>query len=444
MTTRTLLTRLEHRFLWGKDYSGHLARPAVDAVRLAVLVARDFVDGGLTLRAMSLVYTTLLSLVPLLAFSFSILKGFGVHYELEPLLSGYLAPLGVEKSKEIVDSIVGFVDNMNVRVLGAVGLGLLVYTVVSLMQKVEGAFNEVWRVKSERSFAERFATFVSALTVGPLLVFSALAITGTVMNNAVMEYVRSMPGAGWVIQVLAALVPYALVIVAFTFLYIFVPNTRVKLRHALVGGVVAGLLWESVGYVFASFAAGASNYQAIYATFASAVLFMIWIYLSWLILLIGASIAFYRQHPGFVRTGSREIHLTSAEVVRCALLLIARVGRRFYDGGSPPTLEQLAVSVGMPGHALEGVLIALETQRILAHTDGDPPGYVPAVPFERTTVAGVLERLNEHRADGGYPVKLPEDPRVDEIIGKSLCAVREATERITLRDLSVDAPADAR
>ena len=154
----TTIRDLEQRYIWERDYSHEPVwlRGLVHVTRMLILLIHDFLDGDLNLFAMSLVYTTLLSFVPLLALSFSILKGFGVHNRLEDTLQSYLAPLGDEKSIQLAENIVGFVDNMNVRVLGAVGLAFLLYTVISLMQKVEGAFNDVWRVQQQRSFGERF------------------------------------------------------------------------------------------------------------------------------------------------------------------------------------------------------------------------------------------------------------------------------------------------
>jgi len=269
------LIELEQRLVWDTDYSQSQVwiRIPVAVMRTLIYVYREFSSGELNLRAMSLVYTSILSLVPLLAFSFSVLKGFGVQNQVEPLLLEYFAALGPEKSEEITTTIVEFVNNIDVRVLGAVGLGLLVYTIITLMQKIEAAFNHAWHVKANRTFTERFATFISVLTVGPLLVFAALAITGSVLNNALMRTVTDYEPFGTIAVEFARLTPYLLVISAFTFLYLLIPNTRVKFFSALVGGIVAGMLWETAGYIFAYFVASASKYQAVYATFGTAMFF---------------------------------------------------------------------------------------------------------------------------------------------------------------------------
>src|SRR5215471_179259 len=169
----------------------HLARPAwkpyaIRAARLAIVLFRDFWSGGLTLWTMSLVYTTLLSMVPLLALSFSVLKAFGVHSRIEPMLQDLLAPLG-EQGHEITGRLVEFIDHMNVGVLGSVGLALLIYTVVSLMEKIEGSFNSIWHVTQLRSLGERFSRYLSVLMVGPILIFSAIGITAIAFDSDIVR-----------------------------------------------------------------------------------------------------------------------------------------------------------------------------------------------------------------------------------------------------------------
>ncbi len=436
---KTYLHDLEQRYIWDRDYRDGpwWQRTLVAAARTVILLIRDFFDGDLNLRAMSLVYTTLLSLVPLLALSFSILKGFGVQNRLDDTLASYLAPLGDQQAAQITENVVGFVNNMNVRVLGAVGLAFLVFTVVSLMQKIEDAFNKVWRIPAQRSFGERFTTFISALTVGPLLIFAAIAITGSVMNTTIMGYLQDLPLIGAVVDTLFRLIPFMLVITAFTFLYAFIPNTRVQLPAALIGGVIAGILWQGLGFGFASFAAGASKYQAVYATFASAILFMIWLYLNWLILLVGASVAFYRQHPEVLYMGKREVYLSHALIERYALTLLAMIGRRFYSGDPAATLADLAAGCRVPGHALEPVLTRLEGTGMLTRTDDEPARYVPSAPFETTSVDDILARLARYEPERTYAPALDPEPAIAALEERWQNGRAEALGDVSLKDLAL-------
>ncbi len=434
----TLLRELEKRYIWERDYANAplLLRGVIYAARLLILLVRDLVEGDMSMRAMSLVYTTLLSFVPLLALSFSILKGFGVQNRLDETLRTALAPLGDEKALQLSENIIHFVNNMNVGVLGAVGLVFLIYTVVSLMQKIENSFNHVWRIDVQRSFGNRFSTFLSVITIGPLLIFSAIAITGSAMNTSLMSYLQSTAVIGTAIELIARLIPFALVIAAFTFLYGLIPNTRVHLSAALTGGIVAGILWETLSFTFASFAAGASRYQAIYATFASAILFMIWLYLNWLILLVGASIAFYRQHPEVVATGLRAVYFSRALTQDYALSLLARIGQRHYDNEPAYTLAALADEYQVPSHALEYVLTKLVEIGVLVVTDTEEARYLPNVPFEATSVAHVLDLLDHHQPPGTYsppPVTEAQVEAMNQIISS---ARQQSLHDITLKSLA--------
>jgi membrane protein len=436
------LIELEQRLVWDNDYSQSEAwiRIPVAIARTLVYVYREFSSGELNLRAMSLVYTSILSLVPLLAFSFSVLKGFGVQNQIEPLLLEYFWALGPEKSEEITIRIVEFVNNIDVRVLGAVGLALLVYTIITLMQKIEAAFNHAWHVKAHRSFAERFATFISVLTVGPLLVFAALAITGSVLNNSVMQAVTNYEPFGTVAAESARLTPYFLVISAFTFLYILIPNTRVKFLTALVGGVVAGLLWESAGYIFAYFVASATKYQAVYATFGTAMFFMIWLYVSWLILLVGASISYYVQNPNIVIARARKWRFSYATFEGVALTVLVRIVNGYYAKEASLTTDSLSAAQQVPPEMIDKVIAVLENAKVISRNAATPAAYMLRVPPEETSVASVVQALRQYQIVGSRRVELASDPVMESLLTKIDLGIAQALGDTSLKALAQNGP----
>ncbi len=347
-------------------------------LQIIAMVIRDWMGGMLTLRSMSLVYTTLLSIVPLLAVSISVLKGFGVHNELEPALAGLLAPLG-DKSAEVSEKIVGFVDNMQIGVLGALGLALLLFTVVSLIQKIEAAFNATWRLQSSRSLMQRFSNYLSVVLVGPVLIFTAAGITASLGSHSILEAINALPFMNDAIRLIGYILPYILVIGAFTFIYILVPNTRVRPVSALYGAVVAGILWKGSGFLFASFASGSTKYTAIYSSFAIMLLFMIWLFLVWLILLIGSSIAYYHQHPERLHWGELNNRLSARMREQLVLQLMVNIGRS-YDARSemPSTIDNLANYQQVSAEILDRMLLALESDGLVRRSSDDPPCYLPA------------------------------------------------------------------
>ena len=434
---RGLLGRIEATF-WGprgEDLPPWKLR-ALRLGRTALVIGQDLGRGQLTLRAMSLVYTTLLSLVPLLALSFSVLKAFGVSSQIQPMLLGFLSPLG-ESGADLARRIVGFIDNMNVGVLGALGLGFLLYTAVSLVQKVEEAFNFIWHVPRPRPIGERFSRYLSVLLVGPILVFSALGITATLMNT---EAVRNLLAIGLLeqtVQVLGRLAPYALVIAAFTFLYMFIPNARVRFTSALIGGAAGGIAWQTAGWAFAIFVASSGQYSAIYSGFAILLLFMIWLYVSWMILLFGASVAFYAQHPEYLYATGGEPRLSNRMRERLALTVMSLVARDFAIGRTMTSKPELARRLGMPMHTLQVVLDALEEQGLVVCSAADPPKYLPARDPASVRVVDVLESV---RAAGEKrflsPAHLPAPEAVDAVLEQVRQATESALGDLSLSDLS--------
>src|SRR5947208_2070760 len=211
-------------------------------IKISLMVVRDFFENLLKLQAMALAFKTLLSLAPLLAVVFSILKAFGVHNRMAPALAQALAPLG-EKGQEITAYLIGFVDKMKAGALGSVGLVTLFITVLSLMGTIEDAFNCIWHVKAPRKLTRKFSDYLSVILVGPVLVFAALTITATLQSNSFVQKMISLEPFGIVILTLLKFVPYFTLWGAFTFLYVFIPNTRVKLTSAVVGGLLAAVLW---------------------------------------------------------------------------------------------------------------------------------------------------------------------------------------------------------
>lgn len=370
-------------------------RGLIRALRMFWVLARELAEGQLSLRAMSLVYTTLLSIVPLLAVSFSVLKAFEVQNQLEPLLQRLLEPLGPQ-GQEVSDKIIEFVSNMKVGVLGAVGVGLLFYTVLSLLQKTERAFNDIWRVKQDRSFAQRFTEYLSVLIIGPVLVFSALGLTASLMNSSAVHAMSAWPVLGMLIAAVPNLLPYLLIIAAFTFGYSFVPNTKVSLSAAATGALFAGIIWQTTGWLFTAFLANAGSYTAIYSAFATLILFMIWLYLSWLILLLGASIAFYVQHPESVRL--HPVILGNRGREETGLALLWHIAEALYAGRRPPTLRELSARLDQPSLELDESLTRLIEGGFLLLSQDDPPRYAPAKPLDTTPLTAVLVCLRGRSA----------------------------------------------
>jgi len=345
-------------------------RAAIVVIRFVYAVVRDVVAGNLTLRAMGLVYITILSVVPVIAISFSILKGFGYHRELEPLLYKFLEPMG-DKGVELTDQVIGFVENIQGDVLAGVGLVLLFITTVSMAQKVEDSFNHVWRVDQSRNLAQRLSEYLSVILVGPVIMVTAIAMIAAVQSNTMVTELTEIAPIGATVGFIGKLAPFMLVVVGFTFVYWFLPNTRVRFFAAMLGGLTGGFLWAGTGVLFAAFVANSARTLSIYATFAIVIIALIWLYLCWLILLVGAQVSFYYQRPEYLRIGFRPISIGGRQREQIAFSLMAEAARAFRDGDKPPTLNSIAESARLPGLLMVPVVNRLIAAQLITRNNKD-------------------------------------------------------------------------
>ncbi|GAC1624432.1 MAG: YihY/virulence factor BrkB family protein [Nevskia sp.] len=354
-----------HGWLWTREPASPVERRLLHVARYALALLRDLIEGEISLRAMSLVYTTLLSLVPFLALAFSVLKALGVHNSLEPVLEQLLAPLG-EQAAVISRSILGFVDNIKVGVLGSLGVGMLLYTAVSMISKIERSFNYIWKIGLTRGATQRFGEYLSVLIIGPVLVFSALGLTASVRSSAIVTTLAAIEPFGTTLLLLTRLAPYALIVAAFTFMYAFIPNTRVRLFAAAAGGLFAGVVWESASVGFATFVAGASSYSAIYSGFAIVIILLIWLYLGWLIILFGCRLAFYVQNPRYLSGAVEAAPPGSRESEFLALCVMRLTASRFIAGQPPLAFEEVQRGLAISGERLERTVGDLVANGVLA------------------------------------------------------------------------------
>lgn len=418
-------------WLWKQDDESR--RPSVrfswHLARILFAVVRDVMNGHITLHAMSLVYTTLLSIVPMLALSFSVLKGLGAHNELEPLLRNLVQPLG-SQGEDIVTNVLGFVDNMKVGVLGSLGLGFLVFTVISLVQKVERSFNEIWRVSQIRPIGQRFSNYLSVIIVGPVLVVSAIGSTATLVGSDMVKELLLIQPLGWVYSALSSLMPYLMIILLFTFVYIFIPNTRVKFRHALLGGIIGGAAWQSAIFGFTRFVVN-SNYEAIYSGFAVGILLLIWIYVAWLILLMGSSVAFYSQHAGQI-TRERVVEPCARLDEMAALEIVYRVARQFDSVGGGLEVHELESELGVGPEAAERVIERLTLGNILSFAGVEGDKLCPAQSLDRIALADVLyviRRPDRHKPDVSSNVE-----EVEALANQLDTVIEDAFSQVSLLD----------
>ncbi|RRQ23354.1 YihY/virulence factor BrkB family protein [Guyparkeria sp. SCN-R1] len=388
------------RWIWHHRPATRLGRTAQRLTRAMLSVLSSASRGDLQLNAMSLSYTTLLSMVPLLAVAFSVLKAFGSASVIEPFLLSIMAPLG-DAADELTLRLLDFVDNIRVGVLGAVGIALLFFTVIALMQKIERVFNRIWNVHQLRSMSARFANYLSVLMVGPVLVIAAGSLTATLLAAPGVREFAELSVLATLLKWLGYLVPLAVWTAAFAFLYLFIPNTRVRPSSALVGGLVAAILWNLLGLLFGGLIAGSTSYTAVYSAFASLVLFLIWLQIAWMIVLVGAGISYAWQHSDRLTLG-KPVPVHPGTRLAAAIVVLDDIERRFEDGKLPPDRDQLAGRIEhyreLAQVWIDPLLEKLVEANLLRITEpADTTCFLPARPGERITLAAV-ERAIEGKS----------------------------------------------
>jgi membrane protein len=420
------------RYLFGEFSEG--ATPGGVALRLLrypYAILRDLSRGQINLYAMGLVYATLLSLVPLIAFAFAVLKAFGAHRELAPVIYEFFKPVG-NHAQELTQRVMDFADSVSTGVVGSLGLALLLWTLLGTIKKVEDGFNFLWRVEHARSFARRVTEYVALLIVGPIVVVSFIGLSHRALDTATGSIGRYMPFwdriTTWAIEV----APFFMVTAIFTAVYMFVPNTKVKWKPALIGGVTAGLLWAIVGKLFTALVVYSTRLNVVYAGFALIVAALLWTYFGWLILLIGAQLSFYVQNRHYLRLGLVELRLSAVQRETLTLKVMYLIARAYQDGKTRWTLDSLAHELGMPGLAVSRIVSALEGAHLLTVTEDEQ--LLPARDLGSIPIQEIMDIARNEKAGQVAPRNL-KLPAVDQIAGVMDAAWRKSCGDTTLRDL---------
>ncbi|NLW49364.1 MAG: YihY family inner membrane protein [Candidatus Brocadiaceae bacterium] len=398
-------------------------------VRIVLLALRGFRTDRCSLRASALTYFTVLSIVPAVAMTFGVAKGFGLEAMLEERIRTAL-----HGQPEVADHLIRFsqslLESARGGVIAGVGIAVLFWTVIKVLTHVEKSFNAIWGVEEQRPLPRRFADYLSMMLIGPVLLIVSGGVTVLVAGK-VQGFVQGVSLLGFLAPVvtrLLRLLPYCLGWGLFAFAYIVMPNTRVRFRSALLGGVVAGTLYQIVQWVYIAFQVGVAKYNAVYGSFAALPLFLVWLQLSWLIVLFGAELSFASQN---VETYEFEpdCRLASRSSKRLvALRIVQVVVQRFAGGLNPLTAAEISRQVGVPIRLTTEILHELVEARVLSETpieNAKDLAHLPARPPEQLTIAFVLEALDDR---GGDTLRPAESPELEEL-ADSLRAFREELRR---------------
>lgn len=402
--------------------------------RIFYFAVREFNAHRCLLSAAALTYTTLLSLVPLLALMFSVLKGLGVQRRLEAFFLEGFTP-GTE---EVATRIIEYIDRTNMGTLGALGLAGLVVTAIAMVGGVERELNKIWGVEKGRSWGRKFSDYLSILLICPILVVAALGMTSYIQGAGMLSSLLQLPGVSHLVLLLATLLPYFFIWVALTFVYAYLPNTSIPLLSAVHGGVVAGTLWQltQLGYVY--FQINVAKYNAIYGAFAQLPIFLSWLYIVWAIVLFGAAISFAHHRLSVdPKSGMRlKPHYSFKDREELGLKLLVLVGRNFYRGEEPWSAPALALRLGAASHLVHEILSQHCRAGILrSASKGEEEIFFLARAPEHLPVDQIIEAMR--LSDGAETEVAATDgeAKIRKILDQVEESRKAALADVTLRDL---------
>lgn len=372
-------------------------------LRIIIIVSQNFTKDKLQVQAASLTYYTLLSVVPIIAMAFAIAKGFGFEQRLEAELTSLL-----KGHEEIVDQLMVFatrtLENTQGGVLAGVGIVLLFWSVMRLLISIELSFNAIWQVAKSRSWIRKFTEYLSIMLIAPIMIIlsSSLTVVITSEIESLVSTVDLLKAIGPVIFFFIRLIPYALIWLLFTFIYMVMPNTKVNFGSALVAGIIAGTAFQLVEWGYIHFQVGVSKYNAIYGSFAALPLFLIWVNISWLITLIGAEVAYANQFVTEIKHEIAGEKLTTSQIHIISMMVCKRLADNYQGGREPESAQLIANDLEIPFGITAKVLEILKAVHLITEVElegNQLNGFLPMRSLEVLRVSELIELINSNGED---------------------------------------------
>lgn len=381
-------------------------------LRVLVLSWRQFHEDKCPLRASALTFYSLLSLVPVLAMAFGVSKGFGLEKALErQLLTKF------QGQEEVIVTVTNFANSLlettRGSVIAGVGILLLFWTIVRVLGHIENSFNHIWQIEKQRSFIRRISDYLSAMVICPLLLIMSSAATVLIKTQVafVVQKVSLIGAISPAIFMALRLLPYCVVWVLFTFIYMFIPNTKVSFRSGIFAGVLAGTLYQLFQWVYLWSQIGVSKYNAIYGSFAALPLFLIWLQISWLIVLFGAELSSAHQNEETFEFESDCSDISYAFKKLLTLRVAHLLVKDFSEGNPPLSAGQIARRLEIPIRLVREIVYGLVESKVVSEVCGpenEETAYQPARDIDLYTIKYVIDNL-ERRGSDHLPVAKSEE-----------------------------------
>jgi len=411
----------------------------VKIMRIGILSVRGFARDGCFLRASALTFYSLLSLVPAAAMAFGIAKGFGFERLLErKLIQDF------EAQREVVLKVIAFaqsfLENTQGGLIAGIGVVVLLWTVLKVLSHIEDAFNRIWEVYQNRSLIRKFSDYLSLLFIGPVLIImsSSLTVFITTQVTEIIYRISFLGHVSWLIFNALQLIPYGIIWALFTFVYMVMPNTQVKFTSGIAAGIAAGTMYQFAQWFYIAFQVGTAQYNAIYGSFAALPLFLIWLQISWFIVLFGAEISYACQHVADFEH-EPDFSNISPHYSRVLTLLVAqRVVKNFAAGRPPLSAVDLSHSEKMPIRLVRHILYSLVASKVISRVPIDNSGdfaYQPAADIGYFSLTYVVDALEKTGVNSLPIATTPELEAISQSLQKFDETLQQSDSNRLLKDI---------
>ncbi len=412
---------------------------AIKQLRILLLALRGFGEDKCQLRASALTFYSLLSIVPVVAMAFGIAKGFGFEKMLENVLFEKM-PGQEEVLQQVIAFANSFLDSVRGGLVAGIGVVVLFWTVIKVLGNIEKSFNDIWGIKDARNWGRKLSDYLSVMVTCPILVIISSSATVFIATQITMitEKIAFLGFLSPVIFILVKLLPYVMIWVLFSFIYIFMPNTKVNIRSGILAGIAAGTIYQIVQIVYITFQVGVAKFNAIYGSFAALPLFLVWLQLSWTVVLFGAEISFAHQNVDMYEFEPDCLQVSHSFKRLLALRITHLLVKNFSEGDKPLTATEIAHTLEMPIRLSRQILYELVECGVIAETKTEEykvPGFQPARDIDLITIQYVINAL-EHKGIDDIPIaETDEFKRLSQSVAAFEKSVKGSSENKLLKEI---------
>ena len=405
-------------------------------LRIIVLAARGFMNDKVQLRASALTFYSLLSIIPVVAIAFAIAKGFGLDQNLQQLVAKEF-----QTQPEVLDWLLSVATNALQKTRGGpiagVGIIILFWSAMSLLDQIESSFNHIWQIRSSRPWYRKFTDYLTIMLIAPVFLILSSSITvldlsDFISRSSILDFLKP------IFNFLLKFAPYVLTWFALTVLYIIIPNTKVKFVPALVSGIIAGTVLQILQWLYIDLQFGISKLSSIYGSFAAIPLFILWLQASWIILLLGAELSFANQNVSRYEYESEALNVSQYQKKALVLMIMNMIIRNFTVGEKPISAEDISGKLKIPVRLVRDILQDLNNAGLVSvihENEHEERLYQPAMDINKLSISYVLNRLERKGSEHQIFVKSNEFNKITSMLEKFDKLVAQSDSNILVKDL---------